>query len=557
MMGDFLIDHAHHHGWFQQVEHVMMKAYDASNNTRAPPNQKVEMELRFGQLGDALQSRPNYRGGISSNAHDRLINRHQCAYSSFKVESQHYIVPCSEADDRSLHIDLDRKTAIEKESLAKCTNTEWGLRFQASVEKTLSSSEYANIVSNLELRNCYRRHRKRQSFWLVKNEWRLDVTEVETLEPNALSGKTSWEAEVEYTGCTDDIESETFIHSYLRIVASLQQIVQDSFYPITSTKSIELDGILGQARQRHPFLGMVQPRTLNRNDLSTSTFDGVKMYGLTCKADGERGLLLFDKNKCAFLYTAVDRWRQLPSFNTDKWANDYSYSIFDGEYDGHRFYAFDIVSMSGKPVTKELDLSLQKRVELLRGIREQSCNLFEVKEYVFVSTLDELTKEAGRMLEHAETMGPYSIDGLIITPNNETPDFKTKTWRIQMKWKMQPTIDALFASDPDEKRVYVSGRNNDTIVFMPVESNLYPGRIAEFAWKKSSLVFQRLRPDKTVPNFLDVATDIVKSYKEPVSFTMMTGKDIILPSVPRVPTISKRSRETDPIKSKSQKRTKT
>lgn len=533
-----LLQHAHQNGWFESVDRIIQKAIGRDGN--------VELEVRFG----CADEQNHYLNGISANAYQRIIKRHESTFQWFEVNSEHILIEGS-----NIRIDPERKVAMQKEVIDKCTAVDWGIRFQVSDENTLAPDEYNQLSQST--RHCIRRLRKRRSFILVPKKWRLDVTEVETFQPDDLAGTISWETELEFTGDRSLIDHNELVTSLFHITFSLLQIIQDSFHPITYSKTNELQLYVQQSRQLYPYLGLVKPKTLCRNDLNSKLFDKSTEWGVTCKADGERALLLFDENFTAFIYTAVDQWRQLPSFDPSNWTDDYRFSIIDGEYDGFRFYAFDLLSLRRTLVKYDAESgTLQERVQLLQTISKESSNVFEVKEYRFATSLDELTTISSELLMKAEAYGPFTIDGLIFTPTKEIPDYKTKTWRSQLKWKMQPTVDAQFAVNPDEKYVYVTGKNDTLIIFLPVEVNLYPGRIAEFAWKKNKLTFVRLRPDKCKPNFMDVAVDIAKSYKEPVTISMMTGKDIILPSMPLFPTIPKRPAKDSINKSTTQKKTK-
>ena len=509
-----------------------------------------EFEVRFGhyETKQRGENEPYFCGGISYNAYRRLLDRHRSSFQSFYVESEHMLR--SITSSTTVHIDQDRQKAIEKTKLQRLDITEWALRFQASKETEMKPSEYNELLKFTNAFACVKRKRRRHSFWLIPNKWRLDVTEVDTIQPGDVCGRTSWEAELEFTGQFSLAESGfSFTSELARILFPLLQIIQDSFYPIDNIKYQSLQRSITNYRDSYPFIGLVQPRPLSRQDLTPKNFEAMtSQYAMTLKADGERAHVLFDEAGGAFLYTVIDGWRQLPLGESEK-VIKYTGTLIDGEYDGHRFYAFDLITMNSVVLGFQIKYDLADRLELLHQIRKDTNNMFEVKEYIFFNTFDALTQAANKILNQAETHGPFTIDGLIFTPTTISPNYKTKTWSAQWKWKIQPTIDLMYAFNPSENALYAScakhhDEDSDLILFNPVDANLYPGRVAEFTWDKNRLIFIRLRPDKSSPNFVSVATDILQSFRDPITRGMITGKTIRLPSVPKVPTISKKIKET-------------
>lgn len=548
-MSPFLTEEA---PWRNVCAHFLDELFPGGDQQADDEPVSHEFEVRFGHFESKSkeQDRAKFHGGISFNAYRRLLDRHKTGFPMFYVESEHMLQPTNTST--TVHIDQDRQRAIEKKMIDRLDVAEWGLRFQASKETELKPSEYSDVLRSATTTNCIKRQRKRHSIWLIANEWRLDVTEVNTVQPGDICGTISWEAELEFTGQFSLAESGfTFTSQLCHILFPLLQIVQDSFFPINNDKYRSLQKTMATYRATYPFLGLTQPRAMNRQDLAPKKFENMSAtpYGVTLKADGERALILFDEQHSAFLYTVIDGWRQLPLDPNNEAHKRYAGTVIDGEYDGHRFHAFDLIALNGIVVGDTIKHDLSERLLILDQIRKDTNSMFEVKEYMYFQTFDALTAAANHLLNKAETQGPFTIDGLVFTPTTMFPNYKTKTWAAQWKWKIQPTIDLMFAYDPSESALYASCAkiNEDDsglIIFNPVDTNLHPGRVAEFAWLNNRLTFVRLRPDKTAPNFITVATDILQSFRDQITRGMITGKVIRLPSVPKVPTISKKSKDS-------------
>ena len=510
--------------------------------------EELEIEVRFGHFESEQDGVARFHGGISVNAYNRLIDRHATSHGHFEVHSEHVLVPME--DKVTVHVDEQRVQAQAKEKLSILEVPRWGFKLQTSKESMLSESDYNRLLPTINASRCIRRKRQRKSFWLIPNTWRLDVTEVNTMLPDAPCSETSWEAELEYVSHRNEyisIQSEQVADQMFPIVHSLLQIIQDSFHPIPFETFRMLENEVLERRQAHPYLGAVQPRGLKKADMSPKTFGEDTQYAVTLKADGERAMMMVGSGGTAYIYTAVDGWREMPRYcdmrdrSSPSWM-DFEGCLLDGEYDGHRFYAFDVLS-SGKVTIQAM--ALPERLKVMQFIRDMMQNHFEVKDYEFFRGTIQLRSAARRLLTDAEENGPFTIDGLIITPTRSLPTYRTKTWPEQMKWKMQPTIDAMFSTDPKDTSLYVmtdvsKGNVDGLLKFHCAEANLYPGRVAEFRWVKNQLLFLRLRPDKKTPNHILVAEDIMNSCRDPITRAIITGKALLLPSVPNVPTIPKK-----------------
>lgn len=577
-MTDFLTD-ALESAWRTKLDDVVdsrLPKNVAAKKDAGVVSPNYELEVRFGRF-DSERSDRCYHGGITVNAYQRLLERHKTNFASFTVDSEHVLCPDDALSNVTVHIDEERRVAIRKHKISTVDVSMWAFKIQATEEAILDSIQYTELLASIRTEHCVRRKRKRTSFWLIPDLWRLDLTYVETLEPGNSCSTPSWEAELEYTGFlhfTDPekhVPAKSISATMVQIVHSLLQIIQDSFFPMHVSTFQMLENMMQSKRQTLPHFAAVQPRAMARSDLNEKTFTESAPYAMTLKADGERALMFIAPEGHAYLFTAIDKWRELPRFDA-KWTTvDYAFTMIDGEYDGHRFHAFDLISIGGNILCEGYNKApnLLERVRMLNHVRTECGGIFDVKEYLTVTSLENVTAAADKLLNQAETLGPFTIDGIIFTPINELPTYRTKTWAPQMKWKMKPTIDAMFSPDPADTALFaaapkrnVSGNDDDSrsprgldhlIKFNMVEANLYPGQIAEFGWHKNQLRFVRLRPDKATPNFISVAVDIMKSYRDPITRCMITGKTVLLPSVPVVPSISKKAvsstRQQQPVSS--------
>jgi len=241
----------------------------------------------------------------------------------------------------------------------------------------------------------------------------LDLTIVDQ------NGEMRYEIELEV--------KEGDINNIMYIITDLLQNRQKNFYVITG---LEKRNVLNEYKNlvnNYYFIG-AQPETLHKDQITVLY---KKMYSVTDKADGDRYLMLIDKNRNIYL---IDN-NLNNVLKTDIKSKSYYSTLLDGEVVRTQssiiFLAFDMMVYNGKDIRGNNGYMLKKRLDILKDIVSSiSCNekyVVEMKRYIYKNVF-----LGSKLLMEDEKY--YGNDGLIFTPMDE-PYPLVKKWSSLLKWK--------------------------------------------------------------------------------------------------------------------------
>lgn len=330
--------------------------------------------------------------------------------------------------------------------------------------KTIEYLTFDNIISN-------ERYKERISFIDKINNVRYDFTIVD---------KIKYQIEIE------------FLKIYCNFNTNYINTINNSIYKIINFLPLNIKKIL---KQPSP----LKDKRIIIND-----------YAVTEKLDGVRSLLYIDNQNNVTLIK--NNFQKIIITNLK--INGFCNTIVDGEYieDTKKyFYAFDIILYKGH----FLNDSLINRVEKLNNLKFLSKGgkkeiYYRVKKYYY----KDIIKNSKLILKKKHK---FKIDGLIFNTINNI--YKES---IIFKWKFIITFDFMIKKNNNIWDVYCYNKNNSYISFSNFIKNNYKiksdenldikykdGLIIEFKYDKDNNIFQplRIRDDKTMPNFINVALD--------------------------------------------------
>ncbi len=232
-------------------------------------------------------------------------------------------------------------------------------------------------------------------------------------------------------------------------------------------------------------------------------------YSVSLKLDGERHLLLHEKNGSYLInrkmeFTKIDK-QSLPE-NT----------IFDGELYNNKFYIFDTLFFNGVDTRV---FNLQDRIKYYEDI--QNSFLIPKKHHISTDLYN-----TSRDLINNKT---FDIDGLIYTPIN-SPYIKTA---LPLKWKFNHTIDfkiKVIEYNPHYQKWELYAKGN--ILFKPfpvltvpynIAKNYFDNIVVEFIWnnKEETFIPLKIRFDKKDGNYIGVAMDNFNLSKKPINLSIL------------------------------------
>jgi hypothetical protein len=485
----------------------------------------LELEVRFGVFTNVDKGMVNgvrnnsckrFVSGVEANSYMTAFNYYACY--GWPVEETNAIEECGfDPPFDDVRRGNDGKM-IRKTKLKILDVPAFGIRIALNREQNVDSSINTGTGNT-------KRHKRRTSY-ISPQFIRYDFTVV-TLE----DGRRVYEIELEWIGAIDNVDNMlTVLHQHIQ---TMLQVLNQS-YILTSSSilqsvSREYQFLVG-ARHAKQFIGAL-PKTLRRKDVST--LHSV-VYSVSRKFDGQRALLFIDKG--GWIWKIYRTMRIVSCGLISKTIRSV---ILDGEitnvHGKETFWAFDLIVNDGQDVRGNTAWSMQVRWEKAMTIVEnlsttaemteqakgaESLIKIKIKPVVWsISNIDELLE-----LPHG-----VNADGYIFTPLHE-PYSVNLFWNNQFKWKnvSDQTIDVILETNGN---VFVNDGNGivrfEAYPSIPIDSKfiIEPGMIVECGWDITTNDFKinKIRNDKTTPNHINVALDVIDAIKNPVSLSMIHG----------------------------------
>ena len=356
--------------------------------------------------------------------------------------------------------------------------------------------------------------------------------EIEVINPEAYDPKEFSDAVVKYFDLYDRHSKDIFLFCNLALSNNTDETETGISYDLVS-----------------------RPRDLLKIDLTTpnSILQG---YTVSVKADGVQFFLVVYKTG---VYLVNQKGRMIRICKLLDEYRDLENSMFAGEViDNHTtdmefsqiYLPFDVIYYQGS-MTK--DMEYVERIQKLKTIYnfEFKCkgfNLLKVKEkkIFYLGTTNEEFYPAFRKCYEEKKKIFYKDDGYIFTPNQGgymTAGQMNRNVKNLSKFpdvcKFKPlekrSIDFRIKND----KIYVFNRGRE-VEFRDVKVRIsdpeeFENKIVEFfpVFENGEMVYmkpERVREDKSRPNTLDVARELVSGYREnnPITEKTFLGEDTVL-----------------------------
>lgn len=347
------------------------------------------------------------------------------------------------------------------------------------------STEIIKYIKNENENNYIEREKKRTSFIDLENNISYDFT---------IINKNIYQIEIEFPSIFSNKDK------YVNLINNgIYKIVE--ILPLNIKKIIKQPVPLKEEKKIHDF-------------------------AVTEKLDGLRSILYINNDGKVILIKNNFKTRIITNLKIKKnedYINSYNSTVIDGELiDGKIFYAFDIIFFNGKYLIE----NLKKRVERLNSFKFISKKgkmdiFYRVKSYYY----ENIEENSNKILKKKHK---HKIDGLIFNSINN--NYKNS---VIYKWKYTITFDFMIKKNNNIWDIYCYNRNNSYIAFSNFIKNNYKiksdenldikykdGIIIEFKYDKGNNMFQpiRIRDDKIMPNFINVALDNWECLEKKISF---------------------------------------
>jgi ubiquitin C-terminal hydrolase len=315
-----------------------------------------------------------------------------------------------------------------------------------------------------------------------------------------------YEFEIEFNVYERDIRKHV-IETYHKMISLLYLNMQRPFQTHT--------GELILSKSLHDIYRMIDIKEAKPKNLKRyHAWDILNLkngYTVTNKLDGERMIVIaipggplkgiFAFNKRRVIRLSLNE-RLLDMVLDTEWYND-------------KFHVFDCMRQNGQLITQ---LTHGERLERARGIvtqlKEVECLSIVMKEFF-------PAREAVPLLHRIDY---EENDGLIFTPNEKYNSDSIYKWKFPEKM----TIDfQVQLKQPMTYHLYVYTKGNRMIPFYIDREKgviatyrgqqLREGGIYEFGYKDDQFVLYRERQDKSLPNFINVATDVWADITNPLT----------------------------------------
>ena len=476
-------------------------------------NKGIETEARFGKFQGT-----RFVPGVSKRQYDEVI-KHYESLGWARTSTRDKVTSKSLNPRQSVRrIESSNGTKYQfKEKLSIVDVPSDGYRLAKSKER--DSKVFEDLYKNTTNKGQYVTTRNRVTF--KKNNIQIDLTD---------NGK-NLQVEIEFKGnaCTE-----------IKKVSELLSDVQ-----IKSMVYNDYKQLLGPR-----FAGPL-PQTLTFETFKKRILTK-KPYSVTEKADGERYLLMVDRNGGLSL---ISRGMDITLLKDAGDKADFAGTILDGEFYKGKYYAFDILTVNGTNVQSK---KLPERLMILYNtLINMKVKILKMKNFLVDDgkNITEYPSQAKTSLKNIydaaqavwsrKASFPYPLDGLIFTPTND-PYFS----RGILKWKDENTIDLYYKGN--KLHLAGFGANGKEYMILPFEgfdgkgtfktksktiiNKIFvdkeapenvrkgllpsaipgPAGVGEFKFENNNFKLIRKRPDKQFPNGIEASNQVWESITSPL-----------------------------------------
>jgi len=467
-----------------------------------PRKKDEEIEVRFGYTIDS-----RHKSGLSNNG----VEARQKWYALYNAlnESGLYQPPVHEKTLVEVFGSLRKITDLQtpgkpifqdKKKNATIDLYNFQVKELSYYIRLSTSTETIKPVAVSSGKPDFKRVRTRASFMAKNGTHRFDLT---------YAGTGLYEVEIEYLSVMD-------LPAFFKPIKIMVYILKGSSELITtgefsSTIRAFNNFFVKEARfdvSKFYKRGLPQPINLKRHHLKQ-----MNAYATTNKLNGTRMVGIFLDGEM-FLINMVGQVSKAFSGVSKKLDG----TVIDLEYFKETAYGFDVLFMAGKDVRGDnLDVRLG---HLDTCVKTANNPLFQAKQFFLTGDIHADTLS---VFEIIDKLPPGDNDGIIFTPITE-PYFNGHIY----KWKppSELTIDftAVNISVSEHKyNLQVKNKQDKLVTFSPpgfsgtiVSMDDLKG-VGEYRWEDDTFKLVRARPDKDVPNFIDIANDVWEDIRNPLT----------------------------------------
>ena len=471
-----------------------------------------ELEFRLGTLNFG-----NFSSGVNKNKFTKLYNEIKRDNELRGIAKEVSVVSYYNSSDVRM-IEQEGKTFYQYKK------RERNIDISFSVIDVRLSNSIERIVESVEIGKEIVSTRKREKNIFSFDSFDIELTKVSLNRTSRDSHDSeTLEVEIEFTRKISDIKD---------LIVPLRKIFQilfpDRFYMIPSTDEKEI-------RTKRSLISTrlnPNPRNIKRKDIPE-----MKNYSVTNKLNGV-GYEMFLSDKGIYI---------LNKTNIDKLTSKdigYNGTIIEGEWWKGGFYIFNCLAWKGQDISSLPHRDRLQRVGyIINLLKETMVDICHIEQKLFLSSgnLAQDTREIMRyMYNRFGQTALENNDGIMFQPQIGTP--------LKFKFPSLMTIDFEITNEKktekDKKytvRVYnkenkltvFDGKNNgfsygvSSLIINPVLivkkdhplfDELSNGLVVECLFDRDNNIFipERIRWDKKLPNFIDVAFDVYRDIINPL-----------------------------------------
>lgn len=489
---------------------------------RKPSN---EIEFKLGSyIKNTTDNSYRYYPGVSSRKFINFMNYIETEKLVKPIEEE-TVVKYYPGDIRSISLIkngnvIDSSTVYEKKTKLENRDVHF---YNVSVRLSLSSEDKIQTVPSGN--PYFVRLRKRYTY--VFDKYNIDCTHTEDS-----NDKKTYEIELEIK---ENFHNEKDLYESFNMLLKLylpenNRIIDLSEYmKVASTFNNLFSYIINKSgiklREGTLFRYGNKPRNLKREDIQKLNVD----YSVTNKLNGESVFILFTDIGVYILNDKrVDRISEYKEVELNG-------TLLQGEYFKNTIHVFDCIKFKGRDVTREY---LPKRLYFCKG------SVDRIVKYTVVPISVKNFLYGGSMKKHIKDIKEYmdktypdreDNDGMIFTPTNQ-PYINKDTLKFKFPQLMSIDFGLEKECELKENNGYIlctptinskegivpfdSINGNDKNIKIRIEKHnktkILSSDIVECIFKNGYFIPIRIRDDKTVPNFLSVAKDVLDDMLHPL-----------------------------------------
>ncbi len=328
------------------------------------------------------------------------------------------------------------------------------------------------------------------------------LTKVETKDTQPF-----YEFEIEFNVYEGDVRQHV-VKTYHQMMSLLYYDMQQPFQ--TYTGDLILKSEITRI-YKMIILQEAKPKNLKRHH-AWDILNIKNGYTVTNKFDGERMVVIAIPNGPIKGIFAFNKRRVIRLSLNEKSID----MVLDTEWYDDKFHVFDCMRQNNQTIT-ELSHSerLERARDIVKHLQSVECLAITMKQF-FPS------REAISLLNR---MNYEENDGLIFTPNEKYNSDSIYKWKFpekmtidfQVGWNQPSSSYQLFVYTKGNRLIpFITNRDRGTIATYKGE-RLRDRGIYEFGYRDGQFVLFRERPDKDLPNFVNVAQDVWNDIINPLS----------------------------------------